>query len=471
MKNNLKRAIDTELSSLRTTERERALIMQNALEGKVVKKKLSVTFVMVMVMVLLTAAALAVATIRETGHFFAQTEQEVGNYMDWPAEKKAVVVRGLMDEGYIQTTNARRLLYEGNLPEKDIARIADEAIAEFTGEDAQYASFLSIMSAAWGPFEQWSQEQKAWYSQVQMDVGAQTDGKTRYVPETGTLSESEAIAIAKKELAKGFGMDEDLLDKYRIYDVSLQIPEFAEPGNTKAYWYIAMDTINTELDGQENLPFHAIDVFVDPDSGELLQPIEEKAAEFKAAKEQQAHPLALAIREFEASIGEPKAFHTWTLEHKARWSQEIAPQIMACNTALPEQNHELQLSVAYAYGLPDEQAISQDSAMAIACKALIAAYGITDEEWSLLADSGLPFDEPAVFYDVTDPAQPLWRLIFTMPSIYCADDEIAARVKALYGTDMAYNQAYLVEINAYTSSVVRTLAGRTMQELVKDCIQ
>ncbi len=442
-------------------------------EGEqVVKKKLSVSLVLVMVIVLFTAAALAVVTIRETGRLFAQTEQENGDYVDWPAEKKAMVVSALIEEGYIKETTERKQLREGTLTQKDAARIADEAIAEFTGENAQHATFLSVMSAAWGSFEQWSQEQKAWYSQVMADTGAQMDGMTYYVENAGSLSEQEAIAIAKKEIAHGFELDEKLLDKYRVYDVNLQIPEFAESGDTKAYWYIAMDTMQTELEGQEGLPFQTIDVFVDPETGELLEPIEEKVAAFKAAQEQQSHPLALAIREFEASINEPKAFHTWSVANKARWSQEIAPQLKAYmetngDSASLVQDDEMKLSIAYTYGLPDEKAISQERAMTVVREALRAEYNLSDEEMSLLFDNGLSFDEPAVFYDVTDSAHPQWKLLFTMPSIYCADDDIASRVKALYGTDVAHNQFYMAEINAYTETVSRTFAASSLPDMLK----
>ncbi len=239
------------------------------------KKKLSLAFALIVLMALLTTTALAVVTIRETGWFFAQTEQEMGDYIDWPVEKKAAVVCELMDEGYIPETDERRQLREGVLTADEAARIADAAIAEFTGEDAQYASFLTIMSAAWGPFEGWTQEQKAWYSQVQSDVGVSMAGKTVYVELTGVLAAEEALAIAKQEIARGYRLDEGLIDMYRVVEVSLQIPEFAEAGDTKAWWYIMLDASETELENRSDLPFGWIEVFVDPDTGELMRPVGE----------------------------------------------------------------------------------------------------------------------------------------------------------------------------------------------------
>ncbi len=469
MANNLKRAIDVDLSRLRTTERERAVILTNALEGHKVKKKLSVAFVLAMTLVLLAAAALAVVTIQETGRIIAQNEQELGDYIDWPAEKKAAVVRELIDEGYIADTPERGRLRDGALAQDELARVADEAIAELTGEDARYASFLGIMNAVWGPFEDWSDEQKAWYSQVMTDVGAETDGKTYYVTPTGPMTGQEAVAIAKREIARGFGMDEALLDKYRVFEVSYQVPEFAEPGDTKAYWYVAMDTWHTELDGQEGLPFNAIDVFVDPDTGELLEPIEEKVKAWDAARARSEHPLYVALRAFEQSVNEPKAFRTWTLEHKARWSAEMAPQIKQYFAENGDDNelllgYTMKAAMLYTYGLPDDKAIPQERALDIAREALRSAYGLSDEELALLFDLKGAFYEPCLFYDVTDPERPLWKFFLSMPSVYDSDDAVVARVKVLYGVDTEYDRFYKAELDARTGEVLRTLSMRYLPD-------
>ena len=63
MPNNVKHAIDQTLHSLRTTEDERSAILTNCLEGRSVKRKVSVAFVMTVILVLLAATALAVTAI------------------------------------------------------------------------------------------------------------------------------------------------------------------------------------------------------------------------------------------------------------------------------------------------------------------------------------------------------------------------------------------------------------------------
>ncbi len=66
MANNLKRAMDTDLSRLHLTERKQAEIYQNILEGHTVRKKLSAAFLTAIILILLAATALAVGAL--TGH-------------------------------------------------------------------------------------------------------------------------------------------------------------------------------------------------------------------------------------------------------------------------------------------------------------------------------------------------------------------------------------------------------------------
>ena len=440
-------------------------------EEKIVKKKLSVAFVLVITLVLAAAVALAVVTIRETGRTIAQTERENGDYLDWPIEKRVQVVCELMDEGYIPETTERRQL-RGTLAQDEAARIADAAIAEFTGEEAKYASFLSIMDAAWGPFGEWTHEQQAWYSRLMTEVGYETDGKTYYVEPTGPLTEQEAIDIAKREVMRVFGMEQSVMDQYRV-ESSFQIPEDAEPGDTKAYWYVMFDTWNTGLNADE-LPFSAVDMFVDPDTGKLREPLEELAAAIQAAKDRYNAPISQTIRDFGETSGEAKNFMHWSLENKAKWCAEIAPLIKAYEQEHPDDAESMfnwyeRASVHHTYGLPDEQAIAQDKAIAISREALRSAYQLSDEELVLLIDNGDPY-YICVYYDVTDPEKPLWKLFFEMPSVYCSDDALAARVKAVYGKRDDYDRFFKVELNAYTGEVLRTLNLRSLPDTLEEYI-
>lgn len=222
MTNNLKRAMDAELSGLCVTQRQRAEILECALEGRKVKRKVSWAFVLAAALACSAAVALAVTAITETGRLMARTERESGTYGNWPAETRVQIVGELMDEGYISETEMRRQMRDGALAPDIAAQTADEAIAAFTGEAAKDASFLSIMQTAWGPFEMWTREQQAWYSRVMDEAGFDSAGKTVYVESTGQVTEQEAVAIAKREVVRVFGLPKELLDRYRV-EVSFQI--------------------------------------------------------------------------------------------------------------------------------------------------------------------------------------------------------------------------------------------------------
>lgn len=424
-------------------------------EDTKMKKKLSAGFALGVALVLMAAVALAVASITQTGRLMAQNEQESGDYIHWPTAQKVQVVMELMDAGCLTENGDLARLRAGGLSEAEEAEIADAAIETITGEPAENASFLSIMNALWGPFEQWTQEQQAWYSQVLADVGAPMEGKTRYTQPDGGMSAEEAAAIARREIARGFGMADGQIDLYRAYEVSFQIPEFAEAGSEKAYWYVALEAEGTEE--PEGLPAH-VDVFVDPDTGLLLEPIEEKAAAWKEAAALGGSEAAQTVRAFLAECAEEKAFPHWSLENKARWSREVAPVLRAALAENPEQTESVlsldQLaSLDFQYALPGEDALPQAQALAIARETVRETYALSAEEMALLFDTGDPYYTCA-FYDATDEARPLWKFLLLMPGPYASDEAIASRVKAL-GDEDGHGGLYKVEIDARTGEVVR----------------
>lgn len=82
MKNKqIKRAIDTNLSSLRVTERDVQRIMTQVREGKKVKKKLSVGFVLAVMLILITMTAVAVGLMSGMRYWEAQNA-DVGSPLD-----------------------------------------------------------------------------------------------------------------------------------------------------------------------------------------------------------------------------------------------------------------------------------------------------------------------------------------------------------------------------------------------------
>jgi hypothetical protein len=446
--NELRRVMDACLPGLEDrSDFDRNVLQQVRGEIKV-KKRLSVGFVLVIVLILVIATALALVTLRETAPLIAQTEQDDGYFSDWPVEKKIEVISALIEEGYIEETDDIKQIIGTDLSQDEKSRIADEAIAKFVGQDANEVGFLTIMQAAWGPFDKWTYEEKAWYSQLMEDVGVDSDGKTVYVEPTGTVDEQKALAIARSAIAKGYGVDESVLDDYS-YLISFEIPESAEPGDTQSYWHVTY-TAPGDLPQENGLfdSFGDIELFIHPETGELLQSVEEIRAIRANLPNRPTNALYQAIDAYYARAKEMGvyAFREWPLELQAEYSQEITPKVQAIvasgdltdlmNCGSPDV--AVMAQSTYIYGVPQADAISQDEAFTLAKAAL-------EKNYNLASDLFEKYRETDVYYDITDANVPLWKFFFNPKSLPAKE----------YGYDNPLRDlCYKVVINSHTGEIV-----------------
>jgi len=421
-------------------------------EEPVVKKKLSVILVFAIVTILLAGVALAAVTLQGTGKEILQTEQTEGYYENWSAETKASLVKELAELECIDITpDVQRLIADEVTDTGEMSRIADEAMTAFTGVDASEISFLIIMQAAWGPFDDWSAEEQAWYSDLQVELGLHRDGITLFVLPTGTVDEDTAVALARAAIAKGYGVDESVLDAYEL-STSFQVPEFAESGSEKAYWYVGYEK-PLDMPSEEAL-FSGFEVFIDPDTGEFYETVDEIIAQ---RNQQQAYldainsnPLIIDIIAFREANQLKMMPTTWSLETFADFSELFHERGLEQLAENPELFSSFLPGVlTHAYGLPDDRAISQAEAQAIAEDAIVTQIGRKADEVVFFTH------DMTVMYDITDPETPLWKFYFEMPSMYDSDTDYAAEVEAYYGTDGERLPNIKVEINAYTGEVVR----------------
>lgn len=458
----MKTAFDKAFAPMEFTKRHQLEVL-NALNHKKPRlNKRRVSLALAMGLSLVVLAAIAMTTLRDTGRFMAQIEQKQGEYIHWEPSKKAKLVRDLVSQGYIEDTEELKRLTSKDVDAKEAERIADAAIAAFIGEGAEGANFLSIMQAAWGEFTTWSAEEQAWYSELMQQVGNNQEGKTLYTkPQKGPVSRVDAINIAKQEVIRVFGIQKEVMDKLRV-ETSFHIPENAAPGDRQSYWYVAFDSWNTGLK-KEDLPFAGIDMFVHPDTGELRTPLEEYKAMLDAEAARRNTPVAKAIRAFSEQYQEPKVFWTWELEAKAAFSREIAPMIRAFVQEHPDKadwpfNSYMKIASEFDYGLPGEGVISQEQALALARVALVQEYGLSEDQAKIIADHPVNVFFVNLFYDVTNPDKPLWKVFYSSPSIYVQDQGLVALIKKTYGEGDIPN--YKVELDAKTGEVVRVF---TMQ--------
>lgn len=376
-------------------------------EEPVMKRKISAALVMALALILVACVAFAIATWRDTAQDIVATEQEMGYFQDWPVSKKTDLVRAIVAEGYLEETDAIAQLLSGTLPDAQAEKTADAALETFTGSKLYDISFMEIMQAAWGPFDKWTLEEQAWYSQLMVDMGLQGDDHTLYVAPTDPVDEAQAIAAARREITQGLGVEESALDAYTI-TTSFQVPEFAAPGDTQPYWYI-------EFSAPESMPqaerlFNTLWAFIHPETGlpheslwELLAHVRERAdyaQELTLTRE-----VAQSLQDNQGSIQGMYAF-------RQAWEPSLPALTKAAQTPAGEvySPYFLQNIVALLpqIGQPVEGTISRDAALAAAEAAIPAQLGWPQSHMDLFAT------QVEAYLTLPGHENPVYQFIFTM---------------------------------------------------------
>ena len=239
--NRVKRAIDTDLSGLRTTARQREQIVQYALEGQnpmSYRSKFRVSIVLAIVMVMLTAVtALAVGL---TNYFsgFAELENEYGEYEQWPGSAKVQLVELMLESGVLTAEDTPQWT-------DDLTGEAKEAAAEeilgvyFDG--MIYVDTYNVTTRVLGPIEQWTDEQHVMYTELLEKYGKLTDSWPVFqLPSGGDLTRDQAVARAKEALLSVFSLDAEYLNNLTPVDALFRADkynEFSLPED-EPYWTV-----------------------------------------------------------------------------------------------------------------------------------------------------------------------------------------------------------------------------------------
>lgn len=441
----IQNALDTTLSGIQDDPWLAQHVIHGIQKRKKEAKKISMFAVCALLLALFTATALAVVTFREIGKKVAESEQENGYFGDWPVEKKIAIIRELVDQEYIEETDDIEKLCGNELLDEQASQEADKLIFDFTGIEAKEIGFMTLMQSVWGKFDTWSDEDKAWYSMVMTDVGVDNNGKTVYAMPDSKISKEKAVEIAKKAILNATNIDEDVLDNYNLI-VNFQIPEFNEDDNKQAYWYVMYDA---KVDSPEN-PFYTIELFIHPQTGELLESVEDILESYNNLPKQPDNALYQDIYRYNAKAKDMGvySFFEWPLELRAEYSQDITPKVQeilnSCDLTDLMNCGSPDLAViahsTYIYGIPDTNAISQKDAYEVSKKALMDIYGIPSDVFE-------KYRTVYVYYDVTHA--PKWKFFFN-PMVLDAE-----LLDGKYDNPLL-SKCYKVEIDAYTSRVIQT---------------
>jgi hypothetical protein len=406
-------------------------------EEAAMKRKMSFALVFVLTLILLAGMALAIATFRETGRQIVEIEQQEGFYAAWTVEKKAALAMAVIEQGYAERTPETEGLFIGSLSPEEAGRIADGVLVAFTGREVSEISFMEIMIAAWGPFEQWSTDEQAWYSQLMVEMGLQGEDHTLYVQPRGPVDEAQAVAIARREIANAYGVPESALDAY-TWTTSFQVPEFAEEGDDQPYWYVEYWTPENMPESEQLFP-HSFWVFIHPETGALLEPASALKDLFQPGIDRRAEmeltmEVATSFQQVATSFGDRQASLKDMVAFRQAWEPRLEEITRASqapgNEAYSPEFLQNMVKLIPQIGLPQAGDISEAEALEKAWQCAKAIPGFSREQLDALEVS------VAAYLTPEGPDAPVYHFTFSYRKIAIDSDAeydaYTARLEAYY---------------------------------------
>ena len=217
----VQRVIENSLSGIQDDPwmAQRVLNMAHETQGTggiVVKKKLSIGFILMMAVMLLGVTALAATLLwQDAGEKVAPMESENGYYDTWNTEAKIELIKALYDLGELKDNpDAERVLNSTDMPDAEKNALCDKIMCAYVNGSPDTVTLLSILEKLHGDMSTWSMEDKVWYNNLLNANNMLSAEDTNYVlPETGEFTQEQAVDAAKSFLiSKGA----ENLDKAQI---------------------------------------------------------------------------------------------------------------------------------------------------------------------------------------------------------------------------------------------------------------
>ena len=428
--NHIKQAINSNLSAVHVSQCHINNIITSITEGKKVKKKLSVAFVLMTILILLAVTSLATVALNTYFENIATLEQHNGYYEDWPLQQKIELLQ-FMESNQVADDIERLQALLANPKESQI----DQYIAEVYGIDGRLdvVTLARIITVEKGWIGTWSPEDKAWYSQMLIQNGLiGSDSYVYLLPSEDDIPVETAIAVAKQAITKQYQLVESDWDGYiplwsfqvNYQDYNIKSPyysiEFTPSSDDQVTYWVMIGCDGTVMPENEfnTTEEEPNETFNDQEAVQLFNDY------------MQAHP----------EIPSDASFGGWTLEGKQYFSEIIRPVVLENHQDHANQTYtqvHLLAAAQYVYGVPDDTVVPQEKAIEIAKTVILNDYDVP-KEWLGY------YDGICLFYDITNPEQPLWKITMTAIGNY----------KTIHGTIPNPYTIYKVEIDAKTGTVI-----------------
>lgn len=351
----IRKEINTDLSFLDSRPSLHAKIMRELKGEQPVKKKVSVGLVFALVILMLSAVALAYTLSRQYFEDVAQIQFDSGYYDEWSWQEKQKMVEILEKYGLITPPQADAMTDEAAVDAYMSARYGIDGRTDVIG-------LWGILEKELGHISTWTLEQKAWCTEMRIEIGLLTKDNDDYIcalPEKDDLQPGDAVKIAKAAIIEAYDLTEDALDNYRV-DIAFET--HASDWERKNLHY------NINFWGEfQSVYFCAVTRdgrIMDSSMDEwIMSPAEQAAFDREQKEKQVAYQMQLP----------EGAAEDWTLEEKAKY--------------LGDEN-----------GLPRESDITQEKAVFIALRRFKdIGYDLTEYDmdiWYKLYD---PYSSDARF--------------------------------------------------------------------------
>lgn len=201
----IQRAVDAALSGLQGNPYRVQRVLSAARqkgERITMKRKFSVALVLAIALALASVTALAVGL---TNYFagFKALEKEYGEYDQWPAAAQIKLVDMMLDQGILTAADAPGW---PELSGADREAVARQALDGYFGTMI-FVDTDSVMERMLGPIEQWTDAQRAMYTDLLVSNGEQRDDSPYYMMPLGSdLNREQAVRKAKEYLADAFAL-------------------------------------------------------------------------------------------------------------------------------------------------------------------------------------------------------------------------------------------------------------------------
>ncbi len=134
--------------------------------GVVVKRKVSIVFVLVMILILSGTVALAAIGLGQLYEHVIQKEGQAGIIKDWSAEDKIALIDMMLEAGVELDQTQIEKLHHSELTEEEQDAMAWSIISSYYPARDSILTSVDIIAKEKGPIEKWSLEDRAWLSDM-----------------------------------------------------------------------------------------------------------------------------------------------------------------------------------------------------------------------------------------------------------------------------------------------------------------